>query len=125
MTYRLKNEHLTKYLNDCGLTDDIIDIVISNQINDKCNYITLRLAEFGEVVVMKTDIEEVHSYDPLKWNPYPLVKPPKEGDYIVTIKNRTGNYISVEHFNGISWWDYPDDEVIAFRRCPRIYKEKK
>lgn len=35
----------------------------------------------------KTEIEKALVYDPVGWNPYPDVKPPESGDYLVTLRS--------------------------------------
>lgn len=88
MKYRLKNQELQKKL------DEISDGEFSRFLNNTFYGRIIKIRpfteiHFGQIVtedgtlfhrftarVREDEIEEVHEYDPNKWNPYPEVTPP-------------------------------------------------
>lgn len=60
----------------------------------------------------------------IKWNPYPQVKPNKDGNYVVVVKFDDKLIIETDYWQG--WWDDNDDElyteiqVIAWAELPTL-----
>lgn len=69
----------------------------------------------------KKETEKTMEYQPGKWNPYPSVVPPTDGEYLVEIRNgKSGNYICVMSYTSRYRWS---DTVVAFRELPPMYSE--
>lgn len=91
MKYRIKNEDVEKAVRGLFKTQEAYEVALNNSYQIKAPYTEDRLicvhghvsvtGSYCDVHVAVSNIEEVVEYDPKKWNPYPQVKPPKEGWY--------------------------------------------
>lgn len=68
------------------------------------------------VEILKSDVDEVVEYDPRKWNPYPQVKPPKEGWYRVEHANKGAVIRRAMYWEGSNWLD------LFLERCNPRFK---
>lgn len=77
--------------------------------------------------VSKLLFKHVREYSPTEWNPYPEVKPTKDGQYLVTrlMKTDSGEF---HRFMQIAAYEYGrfymKNDVIAFRELPDPYYER-
>ncbi len=132
--WTLKDKELKQKLST-WFTDEEIDKTCGCQMNDACMNIRFRneipsSRGVVEVYIPKEEFEL--TYDPNRWNPYPQVTPPSEGDWLVQDKN--GNY-TIREFHATygpegcdKWWEstptyYP--EAVAFRALPEPYTGNK
>lgn len=77
--------------------------------------------------IKKALFKEVREYDPNDWNPYPEVKPPANGRYLVTRQMKIDNgdtaiFIQLAGFENGQW--FMKNDVIAFRELPQPYHPK-
>lgn len=100
MKYRIKNKKLEALVYSL-FDEEIVQKEISNHIEDSSDFVYFRntnceLKDLKEnrkflffpksilkIGVPKSAIEKVREYDPDDWNPYPEVKPPRYGQYLV------------------------------------------
>lgn len=77
-----------------------------------------------------SEIEAVPLFTPDGWNPYPLVVPPEDKEYLVQRENSMGlKYLEVEGYSSKHTWedefysagDDVRDWVVAFRELPPLY----
>ena len=69
----------------------------------------------------------IPEYNPNDWNPFPEVKPPKNGRYLVTRQMKIDNgdtaiFIQLAGFENGQW--FMKNDVIAFRELPEPYDAK-
>ena len=81
--YRYKDKKNREYLD--GLTDGNFSRVFNEQVAgpmksgaQKIDVVCDQLAPFE---FYRDEVEEVHEFDPIGWNPWPEVTPPEEGAY--------------------------------------------
>ena len=80
----------------------------------------------AKVRIKKSLFKKVRNYLPFEWNPYPEVKPPKRGYYLVTrLRNRDNGdtYKGVDLcLFGLNNSDiFAQSNVLAFRELPEPY----
>lgn len=103
------------------MTDICPDVCISKKLSPAC----------GEIEVYISKNEFNLSYDPFGWNPYPQVKPPAEGKWLV--QDTRGN-IEIREFHSDydpegcnDWWTKTPSykaEAVAFMALPKPYTGK-
>lgn len=71
--------------------------------------------------------QNVLEYQPDQWNPYPQVKPPESGYYIVTIRAGSNGTASIHdvYLKKFDCWAVCEKDVLAFRAFPSPYKPEK
>lgn len=131
--WTLKDIKLKQKLN-VWFTDEEIDSECCQQMCTIESVITLRKGlspAAGSVVfdIFKNEFEL--TYDPFGWNPYPQVKPPAEGKWLV--QDTRGN-IEIREFHSDydpegcnDWWTKTPSykaEAVAFMALPKPYTEK-
>lgn len=77
--------------------------------------------------VSKSLFKYVREYSPTEWNPYPEVKPPADGRYLVKRQMKIDNgdtaiFIQLAGFENGQW--FMKNDVIAFRELPQPYDPK-
>lgn len=77
--------------------------------------------------IKKALFKEIREYNPNDWNPYPEVKPPANGRYLVTRQMKIDNgvtaiFIQLAGFENGQW--FMKNDVIAFRELPKPYRKK-
>lgn len=140
MKYRIKNKKLEELVYSL-FDEEIVQKEISNHIEDSSDFVYFRntkceLKDLKEnrkflffpksilkIGVPKSAIEKVREYDPDDWNPYPEVKPPRYGQYLVQWKK--GPEGCGEEFPlGVYFWDKYETwtGIEAFRELPELYQ---
>lgn len=132
--WTLKDIKLKQKLN-VWFTDEEIDKACRQFMTDICPdvYISKKLSPAcGEIEVYISKNEFNLSYDPFGWNPYPQVKPPAEGKWLV--QDTRGN-IEIREFHSDydpegcnDWWTKTpsyEAEAVAFMALPKPYTENK
>lgn len=126
-------------INDEKAREFAIAIVPEKEISDAYEYqknnsndwIELNVFEgkkaSANLRIKKALFKEVREYDPNDWNPYPEVKPPANGRYLVTRQMKIDNgdtaiFIQLAGFENGQW--YMKNDVIAFRELPQPYAPK-
>ncbi|MTT64680.1 hypothetical protein [Parasutterella excrementihominis] len=127
--YQLKNEELEnalKVIFDKKYVENELQRQMTN--DSRTFYIEIDDEEGIKAVVKipKEEVERVRVYDPNNWNPYPEVKPPKRGYYLVTrIRNRDNGdtYKGVDLcLFGLNNSDiFTNSNILAFRELPEPY----
>lgn len=79
------------------------------------------------ITVEKELVEFVPEYQENDWNPYPELRPPANGRYLVTRQMKIDNgdtaiFIQLAGFENGQW--YMKNDVIAFRELPQPYAPK-
>ena len=147
-TYRIKNPDIEKAVRGLFKTQEAFEKELNHWSEHHFKYhaylsyikIEANSAESitgftCELYVATSDIEEVVEYDPAVWNEYPKVKPPKEGNYLVTAKTNqmlaclppkpVFEVAKAKYYNG-EWrgLDY-GWQVVAFHSLPEPYEGAK
>lgn len=109
-------------------TDKEIDNECVKQMHDGTDHILLRkgLAKKSnstsniEITIPKNEFEIV--FNPNGWNPFPCVRPPECGEYLVTFKDEDADYVQQNYFDNLGRWETAHSDVIAFRALPAPYQ---
>ena len=80
------------------------------------------------LTISKKELLHCLDYKPDQWNPFPQTTPPKDGAYLVTVKQ--GEYDALTKIDGYrsdteGWYGYVNEDVIAFRALPKPYVQTK
>lgn len=124
--WKIKNSEAVKEKIMQLLSDESIATRCKDQMDDESNFILFSNSEV-DIRLGKEKFEEVREYDPNDWNPFPDVKPPKVGQYLVTrlMKTDSGEF---HRFMQIATYEYGmfymKNDVIAFRELPEPYDLK-
>lgn len=123
--WMIKDPTLKEKINHL-LSDEIVAQGCNRQMDDNSDYILLSCGEV-DIKLKKESFENVPEYDPEGWNPFPDVKPPQIGQYLVTrlMKTDSGD---TRRFVQIATYEYGHfymkNDVIAFRELPVPYYER-
>lgn len=144
--YRFKNPRIEKAV--FALFDEYsIKAAIDRQMNNVSNIISLaniwpkenktkihedlqeNIGLIGRIDFAKSELEVIPSYDPKGWNPYPQLKPPVSGKYLIQLPDssrKTGFYVDLLGWDGSEsvekTWDLM--KVVAFMKVPDFYYPK-
>ena len=139
MKYKIKNEQLAKLIYSV-FDEEAVQRTIAKQIDAGWSSIyfssngrlTTKLKPDSEniegwygtisISISAEGVEQIREYYPDKWNPYPEVKPPQDGWYLVQWKK--GQEGCGDEFPlGVSYWDKDETwtGIEAFRSLPATY----
>lgn len=116
--WKIKDPELKLKVNQLVVSDDRIATCCREQMKDPTDYISLESEVFKlSMRVDKDYFEEVPEYNPDGWNPFPALRPPRPGNYLVYLNGRFEHKIRVSYFNTDfrSWDQYSGAAVLAFR----------
>ena len=83
--WKIKDPELKLKVNQLVVSDDRIATCCREQMKDPTDYISLESEVFKlSMRVDKDYFEEVPEYNPDGWNPFPALRPPRPGNYLVT-----------------------------------------
>lgn len=126
--WKIKDPEAVKAMIIRLLSDDEIAKRCNRQMDDRSSYILL--SDDNDEILLRLDKERfvnVPEYKPDDWNPFPDVKPPKVGQYLVTrlMKTDSGD---TRRFVQIAAYEYGHfymkNDVIAFRELLEPYDAK-
>ena len=109
------------------LSDESIAKRCNRQMDDRSSYILL--SDDNDEILLRLDKERfvnVPEYKPDDWNPYPEVKPPRRGYYLVTrlrTRDNGDTYKGVDLcLFGLNNSDiFANSNILAFRELPEPY----
>lgn len=116
--WKIKDPDAVKALINQLLSDDEISKSCNDQMYDGSSYILL--FNDDEQIQLRLDkerFEKVPEYDPDGWNPFPALRPPRAGNYLVYLTENHENRIRISYFyNDYRGWDnYRDASIMAFK----------
>lgn len=122
--WKISDPELKEKINHL-LSDEIIAQGCNRQMDDNSDYILLSCGEV-DIRLKKESFENVPEYDPNDWNPYPEVKPPRRGYYLVTrlrTRDNGDTYKGVDLcLFGLNNSDiFANSNILAFRELPEPY----
>nr|DAV86256.1 MAG TPA: hypothetical protein [Caudoviricetes sp.] len=126
--WKIKDPEAVKAMIIRLLSDDEIAKRCNRQMDDGSSFILL--SDDNDNIMLRLEKERfvnVPEYKPNDWNPFPEVKPPKVGQYLVTrlMKTDSGD---TRRFVQIAAYEYGHfymkNDVIAFRELPVPYYER-
>ena len=123
--WKIKDPAIKEKINHL-LSEERVTQSCDAQMDDESNFILLSDIDV-DIRLSKESFENVPEYDPEGWNPFPDVKPPKVGQYLVTrlMKTDSGEF---HRFMQIATYEYGmfymKNDVIAFRELPQPYDPK-
>lgn len=126
--WKIKDPEAVKAMIIRLLSDDEIAKRCNRQMDDGSSFILL--FDDNDNIMLRLEKERfvnVPEYKPNDWNPFPEVKPPKVGQYLVTrlMKTDSGEF---HRFMQIAAYEYGrfymKNDVIAFRELPEPYDAK-
>ncbi len=126
--WKIKDPEAVKAMIIRLLSDDEIAKRCNRQMDDGSSFILL--FDDNDNIMLRLEKERfvnVPEYKPNDWNPFPEVKPPKVGQYLVTrlMKTDSGEF---HRFMQIAAYEYGrfymKNDVIAFRELPELYDTK-
>lgn len=132
MKYIIKNEEVERAVRGLFKNKKTFEFrlqkVCEEDFSDNSASICLHIVKEASVTntslniyIHKSDIEEIHEYNPNGWNKYPDVRPSKNGLYLITRKNGAiCTYVYAKQFNEFCG---VDDDVAAFRELPEPFQE--
>lgn len=112
------------------LTDHIF-LSNNSPYDDQRTLENVQLPENIDIVISfpKSEISKVLEYSPYFWNPYPQLKPPVRGKYLIQIPDssrKIGFYVDLLGWDGSEsvekTWDLM--KVVAFMKVPDFYYPK-
>lgn len=122
--WKIENPEIKAKVNQF-FSDEEIDVDCLFQMENESEFIDLLLGE-GEIQIrlQKNYFKKEVEYKPDDWNPYPEVKPPANGRYLVTRQMKIDNgdtaiFIQLAGFENGQW--FMKNDVIAFRELPKPY----
>lgn len=113
------------------LLTDTIFLSNNSPYDDRSTLKNVQLPENIDIVFSfpKTEISKVLEYSPYFWNPYPQLKPPIRGKYLVQLPDsdrKRGFYVDLLGWDGSEsiekTWDLM--KVVAFMKVPDFYYPK-
>lgn len=114
--WKIKNPEALKEKINHLLSDESIANRCYSQMDDISDYILLT-GEGVDLKLRKESFENVHEYNPDGWNPFPALRPPRAGNYLVYLTENHENRIRISYFyNDYRGWDnYRDASIMAFK----------
>lgn len=114
--WKIKNPEALKEKINHLLSDESIANRCYSQMDDISDYILLT-GEGVDLKLRKESFENVPEYDPDGWNPFPALRPPRAGNYLVYLTENHENRIRISYFyNDYRGWDnYRDASIMAFK----------
>lgn len=125
--WKIKDPEAVKTMIIRLLSDDEIAKRCNRQMDDRSSYILL--SDDNDEILLRLDKERfvnVPEYKPDDWNPYPEVKPPRRGYYLVTrlrTRDNGDTYKGVDLcLFGLNNSDiFANSNILAFRELPEPY----
>lgn len=125
--WKIKDPEFVKYKIFRLLSDDEIAKRCNRQMDDGSSFILL--SDDNDNIMLRLEKERfvnVPEYKPDDWNPYPEVKPPRRGYYLVTrlrTRDNGDTYKGVDLcLFGLNNSDiFAQSNVLAFRELPEPY----
>lgn len=125
--WKIKDPEAVKAMIIRLLSDDEIAKRCNRQMDDISSYILL--SDDNDEILLRLDKERfvnVPEYKPDDWNPYPEVKPPSRGYYLVTrlrTRDNGDTYKGVDLcLFGLNNSDiFANSNILAFRELPEPY----
>lgn len=125
--WKIKDPEAVKAMIIRLLSDDEIAKRCNRQMDDRSSYILL--SDDNDEILLRLDKERfvnVPEYKPDDWNPYPEVKPPRRGYYLVTrlrTRDNGDTYKGVDLcLFGLNNSDiFANSNILAFRELPQPY----
>nr|DAW04075.1 MAG TPA: hypothetical protein [Caudoviricetes sp.] len=125
--WKIKDPEAVKAMIIRLLSDDEIAKRCNRQMDDRSSYILL--SDDNDEILLRLDKERfvnVPEYKPDDWNPYPEVKPPRRGYYLVTrlrTRDNGDTYKGVDLcLFGLNNSDiFANSNILAFRELPEPY----
>lgn len=125
--WKIKDPEAVKAIIIRLLSDDEIAKRCNRQMDDRSSYILL--SDDNDEILLRLDKERfvnVPEYKPDDWNPYPEVKPPRRGYYLVTrlrTRDNGDTYKGVDLcLFGLNNSDiFANSNILAFRELPEPY----
>lgn len=125
--WKIKDPEAVKAMIIRLLSDDEIAKRCNRQMDDRSRYILL--SDDNDEILLRLDKERfvnVPEYKPDDWNPYPEVKPPRRGYYLVTrlrTRDNGDTYKGVDLcLFGLNNSDiFANSNILAFRELPEPY----
>lgn len=125
--WKIKDPEAVKAMIIRLLSDDEIAKRCNRQMDDRSSYILL--SNDNDEILLRLDKERfvnVPEYKPDDWNPYPEVKPPRRGYYLVTrlrTRDNGDTYKGVDLcLFGLNNSDiFANSNILAFRELPEPY----
>lgn len=125
--WKIKDPEAVKAMIIRLLSDDEIAKRCNRQMDDRSSYILL--SGDNDEILLRLDKERfvnVPEYKPDDWNPYPEVKPPRRGYYLVTrlrTRDNGDTYKGVDLcLFGLNNSDiFANSNILAFRELPEPY----
>lgn len=122
--WKIKDPTLKEKINHL-LSDEIVAQGCNRQMDNNFDYILLSCGEV-DIKLKKESFENVPEYKPDDWNPYPEVKPPRRGYYLVTrlrTRDNGDTYKGVDLcLFGLNNSDiFANSNILAFRELPEPY----
>lgn len=116
--WKIKDPDAVKALIKQLLSDDEIAKRCSDQMDDGSSYILLYNDDENiQLKLEKERFENVPEYNPEGWNPFPAIRPPRAGNYLVYMTENFENRIRASYYyNDYRGWDiYQNSSVMAFK----------
>lgn len=125
--WKIKDPEAVKAIIIRLLSDDENAKRCNRQMDDRSSYILL--SDDNDEILLRLDKERfvnVPEYKPDDWNPYPEVKPPRRGYYLVTrlrTRDNGDTYKGVDLcLFGLNNSDiFANSNILAFRELPEPY----
>lgn len=125
--WKIKDPEAVKAMIIRLLSDDEIAKRCNRQMDDRSSYILL--SDDNDEILLRLDKERfvnVPEYKPDDWNPYPEVKPPRRGYYLVTRLRTRDNGDTYKRVDlclfGLNNSDiFANSNILAFRELPEPY----
>lgn len=114
--WKIKDSEALKEKINHLISDERVTQSCDAQMDDEANFILL--SDVGiDIRIGKEKFENVPEYNPEGWNPFPALRPPRPGNYLVYLSENFENRIRVSYFyNDYRGWDiYQNYSVMAFK----------
>ncbi|WP_370826813.1 hypothetical protein [Parasutterella excrementihominis] len=114
--WKIKDPETLKEKINHMISDERLTQGCNRQMDDNSDYILLSCGDV-DIRLKKESFENVPEYDPDGWNPFPALRPPRAGNYLVYLTENHENRIRISYFyNDYRGWDnYRDASIMAFK----------
>lgn len=139
MKYRIKNKKLAEFVYSVFDEEDVQRTIAEQIDDDSANVLFCsnkdtscytKLSHEREylknnsgkvsIFVKKDTIEKIGKYEPLNWNHYPETKPPKNGKYLIQLKDDNETFFAIGNWEEENPWR----GEFVFREFPEPYLEE-
>ena len=122
--YRFKSKELYEAVSVI-FGKEYVEKELQRQMPDEFDYFILETADHNKVnssaLIPKEEVEHTRVYDPNDWNPFPKMRPPKQGDYFVFLNRDYDCRVRIDYYTKDpedeyeGFQSYGDNDVLAFR----------